>query len=153
MGGLSQAAVTPKLKVREATYADLPRLVQLGHQFWKHSPYEGIADFNEESLLSYGAALIEEDRSVIFTNGRGMIGGTLMPLYFGQTLVAQEIFWYAQEGGKELLDAFEQWAKDQGASQVAVSSFAGETRMHKLIETLYKRRKYKATETQYLKEI
>lgn len=100
--------------IRKATYDDLDRIADMGGDFHAFSPWREIP-FDRDSTKAFCAKLI--DAGVIFLNDGGMIGGVLNPLYFNPShIVAAELFWWGRKHGDELRTAFEDWAKENGAS-------------------------------------
>tara|TARA_R100000951_G_scaffold63895_2_gene53683 strand:+ start:4655 stop:5092 length:438 start_codon:yes stop_codon:yes gene_type:complete len=143
---------TPSRRVREATYRDIPHLLGLGYKFHQYSPYRDLP-YDINSVSDFIKVLIDSPTGVLYTNGEGVIGGLMHPLYFGGGNIAQELFWFAEGGGMELLSAFEGWAISQNASGVSVSSLVVGEREDRIIDKLYSRKGYKAHEKAYFKEL
>lgn len=133
--------------IREATHADLPRIVELGAAFHAMSPY-GVIPFAPEAFEGFAGRLI--DGGVILLSEDGMIGGLLSPLYFNPAVVmGAELFWYAGKTGKALREAFEQWARDRGAQGVQFSGLADERQA--AIRRVFERAGYTAGEQAFFK--
>jgi len=152
LGGPSQPAETPSLKIREAGEGDLPRLLELGYKFHQYSPYHNLS-YKTEAVEPFILHLINSPDAILYMHGAGAIGGLLHPLYFGGGLIAQELFWFAEKGGMALLKAFESWATHKGAQGVSVSSLVVGDREDRIVDRLYTRRGYQAHEKAYFKEI
>jgi GNAT superfamily N-acetyltransferase len=81
----------------------------------------------------------------VFLSSGGMIGGMLCPYWAAPGDVqAIELFWFATDGqGRALLGAFEEWAREQGASEMRVTSRptrALERMGYEPVDTIYRRR-------------
>jgi GNAT superfamily N-acetyltransferase len=88
-------------------------------------------EFSEDRLREiFNQYTKKEDRILLvgLVNGEmcGLYAGYLAPYYFSRELVANDIAWFVVKErrgsrlGLRLLGAFEQWAKDNGASEVRV---------------------------------
>lgn len=129
--------------IRKATRNDVPDLVKLGRSF--------VLAIGEEphdaSLANYMRGLI--DHGVVFRSDKGMIGGIIVsPPWNKRRLLAQEMFWWAEDGqGLALMRAFEAWAEEQGIARrdVVFSAIGPEGRADKII----KRRGYAQVERSY----
>lgn len=133
--------------VRQATSADLDRIVDLGAEFLAYGPYAFI-ELDREAFRQACANLIEN--GVIFISDEGMLGGLLNPLYFAPTVsMGAELFWWAPRGGRQLRLAFERWAQEKGAIGVQFSGL-----MDSRLDTsrkLFERAGFRPTEVGYLK--
>lgn len=116
--------------MRQATTADIPALVEMGHRFHdaKREPFPFIADdfaASMERLIKHGFVAIE---------GRGFIAGAIAPaLQNVGHLTAHEILWWSEDGnGAALLAAFEAWAAQHGAG-VKVSHKASDKAVTRLL--------------------
>ena len=107
--------------IRRATVEDLELILELGKAFFDASPYGGNIEFDPVAVE--GLVLNVLDNGVIFLSDRGIIAGVLNPLYFNPLVqFATEIAWYAEDGqGEALKQAFETWAKEQGAAVISFS--------------------------------
>lgn len=67
------------------------------------------------NMMKAGCVLVSE---------RGAIGGVIAPAWSNpEWIYACELFWWAEDGrGRELLSAFETWAKDIGACEIRMTS-------------------------------
>ena len=113
--------------IRRATDSDIPALLAMGEQF---APYVGWGTYSPErseamirALLTSGAVFVSE------TDGRidGAILGTMTPIWYAQEDAAAELaLWVVPDsrGGRvarELVAAFEGWAKERGAQFITMS--------------------------------
>jgi GNAT superfamily N-acetyltransferase len=136
--------------VKQATPDDFPAILKMGRRFHEFSPWRD-RPFSDDATLEMLHRITESDDAVLFTNGTGILGGVVAPIYFGGGVVAQELFWFADKGGRELLDAFEQWADDKGASGVLMISLAMDEKTDERMGKIYERRGYRLRERNYYK--
>lgn len=103
------------------------------------------------AVRQMGLGLIEV--GAIFTNETGFIAGMLTPLYFNPSVfVATEIAWWAPEGGgRELREAFEDWAREKGAVEAQCSALADENFQD--VNRKYQAGGYQLKELTYLKRL
>lgn len=133
--------------IRRAGEADLDRIVELGAAFHAYCPYRDIP-LDREGFRQFAARLIEH--GAIFLSDDGMIGGLLVPLYFNPAVVmGAELFWWAGKTGKGLREAFEQWARDEGAQGVQFSGLTDQRA--EIIRKVFERAGYTAAETAFFK--
>lgn len=136
--------------MRELTADDIPLALDIGRRFHELSPWRD-RPFSDEATVAMLARMEASEDAVVFTNGTGLLGGILAPIYFGGGLIAQELFWFADKGGRELLDAFEAWAADKGAAGVMMISLALDERTDARMAKIYERRGYELRERNYYK--
>lgn len=135
--------------IRKAAYADLDTVVRFGADFHAYSPWSGIA-FNADATKAFCARLI--DGGVILISDTGMIGGLLNPLYFNpEHIVACELFWWAKSGGRALMEAFEEWGRENGAHSFQFSAL-GDDKAERMAR-LFDRAGYRRVETGWFKEV
>ena len=140
--------MTPRL----AELKDIPRLVALGEKFHAMAPHFKMGNFDPLAMSRVLKFMITSPNSVVFTNGRGVIGGTLSPVYFNPSkIMLEENFWWAEEGGRPLLTAMEEWGKQQGATFILLSTLEN-SKTH-VIKRLMERRGYAPIEHQFIKEL
>lgn len=88
-------------------------------------------EFSEDRLREIFDLYLRDPNRVVFLglmNGEacGLYAGYLAPYYFSRELVANDIAWFVVKErrgsrlGLRLLGAFEQWAKERGASEVRI---------------------------------
>lgn len=134
--------------IRKATKDDLDAVVSFGSDFHAYSPWREIA-FNRVATKEFCGKLI--DGGVILISETGIIGGLMNPLYFNPSYnVACELFWWATSGGRDLMKAFEDWAKENNASAFQFSSL-GDDKAERMAQ-LFDRAGYRRVETGYFKE-
>lgn len=140
--------------IRKATQEDIDLLIEMGIKFAEASPYKTyytkdklrtIADFSSREMIGF-IAFIDEDK-------RGMLVGYGSEFLLGKVKVATEIAWWVNPEdrktsvGKELLQAFEQWAKEQDCKLITMIS------IDDTLGSYYEKCGYKLTERTYMKEI
>jgi hypothetical protein len=132
-----------------AGVADLDRLIELGKKFHEASPWSNVP-FNAYKMKKVLLEMMEDEESIVLMHDHGILGGHLITPYFGDTVIAQELFWFAEEGGMPLLQTFEIWAFSEGAEMV---SMAGTGIKPKALDRLYRRVGYDRRETFYVKSL
>lgn len=133
--------------IRLGTTDDLDRITDLGEAFHSYSPYRDI-EFSREGFRTFAEKLIEG--GAVFLSEDGMLGGCLVPLYFNPAVVmGAELFWWAGKTGKPLREAFEAWARDQGAHGVQFSGLCDQRA--ETIHKVFQRAGYAPAETAFFK--
>lgn len=138
--------------IRKATIEDVNALTEMGIKFGEASPYKDyftkdkvrtIADLCAQNLIDFVAFIDDQNK--------GMIVGHASKFLLGEVKVATEIAWWVNPEdrktsvGKELLEAFEQWAKDEGCKIISMIS------IDETLGTYYEKCGYKLTERSYMK--
>lgn len=141
------------MTIREATTADVPRLVALGRDQLAAVYGEAIAD-NPAQLEATATALVTGPLSTVFVaeNGVGVVGMLGLVRYahpLSGVPTAGEVMWWmdpaARGHGLALLKRAERWAGEMGAEQVQMIAPTANGR----IGRLYERRGYRSLETSY----
>jgi GNAT superfamily N-acetyltransferase len=140
------------MTVREARPDDFPAILEMGRRFHEFSPWRD-RPFSNDATLEMLQRITDSEDAVLFTNGSGILGGVVAPIYFGGGTVAQELFWFADKGGRALLDAFEAWAKERGADGILMISLALDERTDQRMSKIYERRGYRLRERNFYKEV
>lgn len=112
--------------IRDATAADVPRIVEMGQRFLRESHYAGVLSENPAQMASTAAWLIAEDAGFVAVDERGalvgMIGALLFRHHFSGELIAGEVFWWVEPasrgGGIRLMRRAEAWARARGAQRM-----------------------------------
>lgn len=138
--------------VREATAHDLPAMLDIGRRFHEMSPWKD-RPFSDEATMEMLARMDASPDAVVLFNGSGVLGGMIAPIYFGGGTIAQELFWFADKNGAELLTAFEDWAQGKGADGVMMISLALDEKTDGRMSKIYERRGYELRERNYYKEV
>lgn len=133
--------------IREATYADLELIGELGAAFHAACPYADIP-LDPEAFEDFAGKLI--DGGVILLSDEGMLGGLLHPMFFNPSAIfGAELFWWAPKEGRALREAFEDWAKSHGAMGVLFAGLANER--SNTVTKLFERAGYAPTELAFAK--
>jgi GNAT superfamily N-acetyltransferase len=143
--------------IRDATEADIPRLVEMGVRFLTETVYaaRGVP-VNMGALARTMALLILGDRGTVFVAERdGRVVGGIGMLWFENPLSgepsASELFWYIEPEhrgiGVRLLKRGEQWARDMGAEKLHMIAPTP------AVSQLYERLGYAYLETTYQKAL
>lgn len=145
--------------IRDATQDDIPRLVEMGRQFFSVSGYPGFAEFDESSFRETLGKLMDGDDGTVLIadlDGRtvGMVGVFLFPFWFNRHhTTSTELFWWCEGKGMgmELFKVGEAWAKDHGAKTMHMAAL--EALRPDVLGALYRRVGYHAHERAYLKRL
>lgn len=141
-----------------ATEDDVPRLAELGEEFYNATIYARSIPYDKASARETLTNILRSDLGIILVYGdiRGFIAGIAAPVYANRTfLQAHELFWWVSpefRGGRSgvvLLRAFERWAESIGASVVAMSSL--ETLAPERVARMYDKAGYSPSEHLFIK--
>jgi hypothetical protein len=117
--------------VKHADTSDIPRILQMARAF--HDAH-GEGAFNAEVTQAFIQNALQSG-CVLFSRGSFLIGYIIPDPGKGGALVAHEVFWWSEEGkGAEIREAFENWAKQHGASEVHISHPWGAKRVGGMLE-------------------
>lgn len=145
--------------IRRATFDDIPKLLEFGHQFVALSPFSAVTVAHNESITAALKAMMESpDAEVFVAEQQGEVVGTaavaLTPLYFNvHVKVAHEVFWWVDAAhrkgshGLQLLQTLEEWASHHYAAVLTVSSLA----TNPDVGFLYLRMGYTPNESNFIK--
>lgn len=135
--------------IRRATIEDTQQAVRFAKEFHAESVHSWIP-VDDEALTSWMAGLITG--GAVFLSERGIIGGVIVPMYFNPSIkIAAELFWWAPQEGRVLREAYEAWAKGEGAS---ISQFSGQRNdRSETVEKLFRRAGYEPVETGFMKRL
>ncbi len=137
---------------RLATVEDIPALVEMGAKFHAMSPHAFLGEYDPAGITNLLTFFVTGNTTILLTNGEGIIGGVLAPVYFAPTkIMAEESFLWARKGGGELLAAFEAEAKGRGAAFVLMSTLENEK--VRAMDRVMIRSGYRAVERRYIKEL
>lgn len=108
--------------IRQATSDDLPRLMDVAAQFWALTPWSDMGIERDDIAICSTLENAIENGSC-FVGDKGVIFGFMGPVWAApQNKIAVELAWWGAGEGMELLEAFETWAKDNGAIGVQMST-------------------------------
>lgn len=109
------------MTIRPATPADIDQITAWGAQF--HAASGMAAPYDPQATRVFVARLIDSPQAVVLVHEHGMIAGALSPAYCAPDwVIAVELFWWAERRGLSLLRAFENWARDNGAAEVRMTT-------------------------------
>ena len=137
---------------------DLDNLVDLAEEFYSSSQF--LNGFDKEISKRSWTNFIAGGTGAIFAIKEddafhGMLGVVKFPDINTGELIACEMFWFVskEHRGKGLLlvNAFEEWAKQEGCKKVAIAHL--EDSMPDSLEKLYVRMGYTLSEKTYIKEV
>lgn len=129
------------------------------HKFISYSPYTSLVDTNVLYRLVYNiltpidTTVVDPKVILMDTEGKGFIAGFIYPFIYGSCLQASELGWWVEPEhrntnlGTDLLSCFEQWAKDNNAQLVCMSS------LNDKLDNYYIKNGYKLFEKTYMKEL
>lgn len=144
--------------IREATHADIPRLLFMGREFWDQTPWRVLGPFSDESAGAAFANFIDGDATAIFVtvdetdSAIGAVAVICGTNWMTGEPVAQELFWWVEpQAAKQAVALWkraEAWAAEQGAplSMVRLNGLRDEA-----LDRLYRMRGYKVMEHTYLR--
>ena len=120
---------------REITNEDFPALCDLGQMMHEEGSYSHLKFSKARLLETFKRYMNDPDRiGIVAMQGDkpcGMIGGYVSKYYFSDELVAGDIAWFVvpeyrgSRVGLHLLDAFEDWAKSKGVSELRIGISTG----------------------------
>lgn len=151
------------IEIRKATEADLPRLTEMGRQFYSAAKLDDITPFNESFLLALAHKCLQDQDKAIFVAVRddrpvGMVLLALLPFTLGpDARFAYEIAWWVDEdercsgAGLQLFEAIEAWAKSVGATHIQMAALA--TSNHAAVAGMYLKQGFHLLESAYLRRV
>lgn len=116
--------------IRRATLDDVPHLVRMGGNFIRLTKYAQVIRANIQAMETAAEFIIQHPDGVVLmlVNGDlpvGMLGLLVHPHLLSGERFAAEMFWWVEPdyrgqggpkgGGRALLEAGEQWARENGA--------------------------------------
>jgi hypothetical protein len=138
--------------IRRATGDDIPAMVRMGREFQAMSPHAVLGEYDMVAVAKMFAFMISSEQSLLLTDGNGLIGGVMAPVYFAPgKWMMEESFWWAVRGGRELLSTFEKEARLMGADFVLLSTL--ENARTGAVDRVVSRMGYRPIERRYVKEL
>ena len=130
--------------IREATPADIPRIVEMGRRFMAESTYSQHLAENPEQMRVFAEQIIANPKGMILVSEKdgnltGMLALYLFPHYFSGEPIAGEVIWWvdpearAGSTGLKLMRKAEEIAVKMGAKKmqmVAPTERIGELYKH-----------------------
>lgn len=136
-----------------ATIEDIDLVLSLALKFVEASPYKDFHD--RATIYDFIFQVLNSDKTkhIILLHGEdGMLAGMASPFPYGNFNMATELAWWVNEDkrntgvGKELIDAFEYWAKEiAGCKGITMASLDDD------VGKYYLSRDYNLTERAYVK--
>lgn len=136
------------VQVRRGTDKDVDALVEMGSRFFTYSAFSRFVPFDENAtkaslllLTERGVVLVAEREGTIV----GSLVGIMAPVWFNaNATTATELAWWVDEAYRgstaafKLHRAFEEWAKEQGATAIVMSDLIvnGVAHTEKLFEKM-----------------
>lgn len=129
--------------IREATAADLPRILEMGRDFLRASLYRDFFAENPDQMTTLAMRLMREPMSAILLalhddRPVGMLGLVCYRHFISDEPIAGEVFYWVDAAargiGVRLLRAAERWAHDHGAT--AMQMIAPDPRAEQLYSAL-----------------
>lgn len=116
--------------IRKATIEDMGALLRMSEEFIKEAPY--TVPYDEDTCIETISNILKADeKDVVLLVGIvdeevvGMFAGLLVPVYYNKNFKqSSEWFWWVDVDhrnssiGRELFEAYEDWAKFYGAHQI-----------------------------------
>lgn len=134
--------------IREATLSDIPRLLEWGQAFADRARLCEHVGYEPADMETTFRAMIEAPEHVIFVSETGAIGALSCPHPFNrQTIIAEEMFWWADGGGLRLLSRLREWCRDRNARLIMRTLEAVEPER---TGALYRRLGFKPLEHSYI---
>jgi hypothetical protein len=124
----------------------------MGRRFHAMSPHKFLGDYDGEAVARVLRFLIENPAGLVLTNGDGVIGGMMAPIFYQPgKLMMEESFWWADRGGRDLLRAFTEEAKAMGAACVLLSTL--ENQKSEIVHRIVSRMGFAPVERRYVKDL
>ena len=134
--------------IREATLSDIPQLLEWGAAFAERARLCEHVGYEPADMEATFRAMIEAPEHVIFVSETGAIGALSFPHPFNrQTIMADEMFWWAESDGMKLLFRLREWCRARGAKLMMRTLEAVEPDR---TGALYKRLGFKLLEHSYI---
>jgi hypothetical protein len=138
--------------ISRATPDDVETVMEWGRKFHAYSPWGERVPIDEADWRQTVENLLGSEDAAIFMSDGGFCGGLIFSMYFNHSYrIGQELFWYAPKDGKELREAFENWAVNERGCQSTQMSCIADKR-EKAVRRLFGMAGYRATETSLMKE-
>lgn len=148
------------MNVRQATAADLDAYTELLAEFHAASPMANVAEYDPAKTRAFLAASLENSDILLLVGelNNEIVGVTsclLYPLYFSQSTVGQELWWWLTPKargtgiGQKMFREIETWAKDKGAT--ALFMIALEDERAAAMEKVYFRAGFTPLERTFIK--
>lgn len=151
---MTTATLTAAPTIREATEADVSRLVEMGQRFRNETVYQSRVPENTDQMEALTRQLIASDAGLLLVADRegalvGMLGALLFPHHISGRLTGGELFFWVEPEhrghGVRLVKQAERWARARGAVAMQLIAPTAD------VEVLYQRLGYTRLEVAYEK--
>ena len=148
------------MTIRPATLADLPALLRMAAAFVEQTSYRGKLASNADAVVNLVHGLLQQGLVLVAADGDtpiGMLGAIVFVSPMTGEKTANELALWVEPGHRAfrtasaLLNTFEAWAQEQGATVVQLSAPAGEQGAR--VGRLYGHRGYEPLETTYQRRV
>ncbi len=145
------------MRVREATKADIPRIVEMGERFFQASSFSDFSVYSEKHATKMARHLLEDEAGILLVTDdlSGMAGALVYPFYMTGSMTAQELFWWVEPEhrgvGRLLLDAMERAAKGKGAETLNMAAL--DSLDYERVAAVYRRAGFRPSEHYWIKEL
>ncbi len=156
--------------IRRATPKDVPRLLQMGAEFFKMSAFHAMGGvYDPGSMEQTFESLFKSPDAVVFVaqapsaaeapEGEviGAVGAVVASLFFNLKIkTANEFFWYVdpahrgQRTALRLYLALEQWAKEKGVDVLGMAALKNSPQA---VRDYYAKAGFHESETSYMKRL
>lgn len=139
------------MTTRVASPDDLFEVVHKTLTFAKGTRFWDLMD--EDTVIQFVSRILNNPDGVVFLADDGILVGQKTPSPYGTFDIALENVWWVAPSkrnnglGRELLEAFEAWAKEKNCQLISVSC------MNEEVGQMYEKLGYKLQECTYLKEV
>ena len=138
-----------------ATIEDLPLVSRMAQSFIESSPYNRHFDMGMvDGVLTQLSTSEDSRKGIVLLYGEvGMLAGMSSPFIYGPHYMATELGWWVEPdarksgAGKELIKAFEEWARRVGCTLITMIS------LDDTVSQYYEKNGYVLTERAYMKEL
>lgn len=144
---------TKEIQFRKATVEDLPLCIKHLQEFHKKSPWNGLIDLDVNTAIRSTINYILDENCLVLVGPESLFVGIIVPsMIDSKVLIAQEVSWYSNDkSGKQLLEEFEKWSDERGASFIVMSGLVNE--YEPALRRLYRKNGYNSIEFNAIKEI
>jgi GNAT superfamily N-acetyltransferase len=147
--------------IRDATEADHDAIVVMARQFMAFTPYADVLTATDDEIsatirhfIAHAKVFVADIDGTVL----GVLFAVLSPAWYApsHTIATELAWWVAPEHRKgtaaiRLIQAFERWAKDSGASMVGMSNL--EVGDNGLVSSMLARMDYRVSEQTHVKRI
>lgn len=120
-------------EIRYANASDVPLIVSLAMEEHALSKWRDLP-FNREVAERTARRFIDVLGHTMLVSKHGYLAGLVQDMGFTGVKIAIEYSWFAKDGsGLELLQRFEAWGRNMGASGTVVHDYVGDGRLGKVL--------------------